>query len=249
MKRFLKVFTVSLAAALLCSSVFASPKADSTAPGQQVPSAKAETKADPALSGKVVETMNAGGYTYILIEKNGKQTWVAIPMAQVTVGQEITLQPGAEMQDFSSPSLKRTFKSIIFSGGLMPKPGSVAASPGGAAKEASPSNEKISVEKAAGPDAYTVSEIHTKKAALNEKTAVVKAKVVKVSEGIMGKNFIHLKDGTGDAALGTNKLVVTSQDLPSVGDIVTMKGTIYSDKDFGSGYKYTVIMEKATVVK
>jgi hypothetical protein len=251
MKRFLKVFTVSLAAALLCSSVFASPKADSTAPGQQVPSAKAETKADPALSGKVVETMNAGGYTYILIEKNGKQTWVAIPMTQVTVGKEITLQPGAEMQDFSSPSLKRTFKSIIFSGGLMPEPGSASAPHGGkaAAASPSPSNEKISVEKAAGPDAYTVSEIHTKKAALNEKTAVVKAKVVKVSEGIMGKNFIHLKDGTGDAALGTNKLVVTSQDLPSVGDIVTMKGTIYSDKDFGSGYKYTVIMEKATVVK
>ena len=256
MKRFLTVFTVSLAAALLCTVVFASPKADSAAaPGNQVPSAKAEaeTKADQTLSGKVVETMNAGGYSYVLIEKNGKKTWVAIPMTQVKVGQEITLQPGNEMQNFSSPSLKRTFDSIIFSGGLMPEPGSAGASKAGAShgvKAAVPvSNEKISVEKATGPDAYTVSEIHNKKAVLNEKTAVVKAKVVKVSEGIMGKNWVHLQDGSGDAASGTNKLVVTTQDLPAVGDVVTMKGTIYKDKDFGSGYKYAVIMEKATVVK
>ena len=108
-------------------------------------------------------------------------------------------------------------------------------------------NEKIKVGKASGPDAYTVSEIHEKAAMLNEKTAVVKGKVVKVSQGIMGKNWIHLKDGTGDDANQTNKLIATSQDLPAVGDIVTMKGTIYKDKDFGAGYKYAVIMEKASI--
>ena len=63
----------------------------------------------------------------------------------------------------------------------------------------------------------------------------------------MGKNWIHLQDGTGDAAKGTNNLVVTSQDLPQVGDIVTVKGTVYKDKDFGAGYKYNVIMEEASI--
>jgi hypothetical protein len=251
MKRFLTVFTTALVAAFLCTGAFASPKADTAAPAQQqVPSAKAEPKTDPALSGKIAETMNAGGYTYILLEKSGKKTWVAIPMTEVKVGQEIALQPGAEMQNFSSPSLRRTFASIIFSGGLMPKPGDAsAASHEAKAPAAPPKIEKISVEKAAGPDAYTVSEVHAKKAALNEKTAVVKAKVVKVSEGIMGRNWIHLQDGTGEAVLGTNKLIATTHDLPAVGDIVTVKGTIYKDKDFGSGYKYGVIMEKATVTK
>ncbi len=251
MKRFLTGFTTALVAALLCTGALASPKADTVAPAQQqVPSAKAEAKADSMLSGKIVETMNAGGYTYLLLEKNGKKTWVAIPAAEVKVGQEVTLQPGTEMQNFSSPSLKRTFDSIIFSGGLMPQPGAASDSHGGKAPAAAPvSNEKISVEKAKGPDAYTVSEIHSKKEALNEKTAVVKAKVVKVSKGIMGKNWVHLQDGTGDAASGTNKLVATTEDLPAVGDIVTVKGTIYKDKDFGSGYRYAVIMEKATVTK
>jgi predicted GTPase len=107
--------------------------------------------------------------------------------------------------------------------------------------------ELVKVEKAAGPDAYTVSEIHEKVAALNEKTAVVKGQVIKVSSGILGKNWIHLQDGTGDASLGTNKLVTTSDDLPAVGDVVTMKGTVHLDKDFGAGYKYHVIMEKASI--
>jgi hypothetical protein len=251
MKRFLTVFTAALAAAFLCTGAFASPKAGTAAPAQQqVPSAKAEAKADSALSGKIAETMNAGGYTYILLAKNGKKAWVAIPMTEVKVGQEVALQPGVEMQNFSSPSLRRTFASIIFSGGLMPKPGYASAAAHEAkAPAAPPKNEKISVEKATGPDAYTVSEIYAKKAALHQKTAVVKAKVIKVSAGIMGKNWVHLQDGTGDTLSGTNKLVATTNDLPAVGDIVTVKGTIYKDKDFGSGYKYDVIMEKATVTK
>ncbi len=221
-------------------------------PEMKVKKAEASHKAS-SLSGKVLETMNAGGYTYVLFEKKGRKTWVAVPQTEVTVGQEVTFQPGAEMRNFTSKTLKRTFESIIFSGGLVSQSGTaVGKSPsssqhGDKTAGDSKSAEKISVGKASGPDAYTVSEIHEKAAALNEKTAVVKGKVVKVSAGIMGKNWIHLKDGTGDAANQSNKLIATSQDLPAVGDIVTMKGTIYKDKDFGAGYKYAVIMEKASI--
>ena len=204
-------------------------------------------------SGKVVETMNAGGYTYVSLEKDGKKTWIAIPVTEIKVGQEVTYQPGAEMRNFTSKTLNRTFESIIFSPGLASQPGSVVVSkPSGSQHGdnkavAKKSTEKISVGKASGPDAYTVGEVHENIATLNEKTAVVKGKVVKVSQGIMGKNWIHLKDGTGDDASQTNKLIATSQDLPAVGDIVTMKGTIYKDKDFGAGYKYAVIMENASI--
>lgn len=244
MKRFLEFAVLGLIIATLAfpaGAAFASADKASPAP-------------EPSLSGKVVETMNAGGYTYVSIEKAGKKTWVAIPMAEVKVGQEMTFQPGAEMRSFTSKSLNRTFDSIIFSGGPVKTGSAGGAKPSdsqhsGKAADASKSTEKIKVEKAAGPDAYTVSEIHGKAATLNEKSATVKGKVVKVSESIMGKNWVHLQDGTGDAAEGTNKLVTTSKDLPAVGDIVTMKGTIYKDKDFGSGYKFTVIMEKAVIVK
>ena len=69
------------------------------------------------LSGKVVETMDAGGYSYINLEKDGKQTWVAVPNMKVTVGEEMELQPGAVMKNFTSKSLNKTFDSVVFSGG------------------------------------------------------------------------------------------------------------------------------------
>lgn len=251
----MKRFIVALA---VCSISFAgigagaSPKKETSAPAAKTPTPAAAVLEDSSLSGKVVETMNAGGYTYVSLEKNGKKTWAAIPATEVKVGQELKLQPGVEMKMFTSKTLNRTFESIIFSGGPLSKPShsgeNKPAAPhgAGAAAPAKP-HENIKVEKAAGPDAYTVAEVHEKIASLNEKTAVVKAQVIKVSSGILGKNWIHLQDGSGDASLGTNKLVTTSGDLPTVGDIVTMKGTMYLDKDFGAGYKYHVIMEKASI--
>jgi hypothetical protein len=65
----------------------------------------------------------------------------------------------------------------------------------------------------------------------------------------MGKNWIHLQDGSGNPSQGTHDLMVTSQDVSSVGDIVTVKGTLSKDKDFGEGYKYAVIVENARINK
>lgn len=124
--------------------------------------------------------------------------------------------------------------------------GDAAGSGSGGAKAPVPS-EQIKVEKAKGAGAVTVSETHEKAGKLDKKPVVVRGKVVKVSKGIMGKNWVHLRDGSGDPGKGTNNLVVTTQDVPKVGDVVTAKGILYKDKDFGSGYQYPVIVEEATV--
>lgn len=69
------------------------------------------------LSGKVVETMDSGGYTYALLDKDGKQTWVAVPKTKVEKGANMSFQPGVEMENFTSKTLNRTFDKIIFSAG------------------------------------------------------------------------------------------------------------------------------------
>ncbi|MDD2852868.1 MAG: hypothetical protein PHY09_13335 [Desulfuromonadaceae bacterium] len=74
----------------------------------------------PVISGKVLETMDSGGYTYINLESAGKKVWAAVPNTEVTVGQEIKLQSGQEMTNFKSKSLDRIFDSVIFSGGVIP---------------------------------------------------------------------------------------------------------------------------------
>jgi hypothetical protein len=96
-----------------------SAKQEAPAPASQSQPAGNAVQAGNALSGKVVETMNSGGYTYVSIENGGKSTWVAMPNTQVKVGQQIACQPGMVMQNFTSKTLKRTFDSIIFSGGIM----------------------------------------------------------------------------------------------------------------------------------
>jgi hypothetical protein len=83
----------------------------------------ATTNSAPVLEGKVVETMNTGGYTYILLEKDGKRGWAAVPTAEVKVGQEIALIPGIDMGKFTSATMKRTFDNIHFSGGIKSKTG------------------------------------------------------------------------------------------------------------------------------
>lgn len=83
-----------------------------------VPAAQAMPSAGSSLTGKVVETMDSGGYTYVRVENKGQKTWVAMPQTKVKVGQTVTLQPGMEMENFESKSLKRKFDRIIFSGGI-----------------------------------------------------------------------------------------------------------------------------------
>lgn len=112
--------------------------------------------------------------------------------------------------------------------------------------KAAAASEPIKVEKAKGADAHTVSEAYENAAKLDKKTVVVRGKVVKVSKGIMGKNWVHVQDGSGDPGKGTNDLVFTTKDDPKVGSVVTAKGTLYKDKDFGAGYKYKAIVEETT---
>jgi len=106
---------VSLIGAVSCKSA----KQEAPAPVSQSQPAGNAMPAGDALSGKVVETMNSGGYTYVSLENGGKRTWVALPDSKVKVGQQITCQPGMPMQNFTSKTLKRTFDMIIFSGGIM----------------------------------------------------------------------------------------------------------------------------------
>ncbi|HUI44407.1 MAG TPA: DNA-binding protein [Nitrospirota bacterium] len=251
MKRWSNASAVcSILAIMLLFSVSACSAKEKSAPAPKT-EGSSDDNDSAVLSGKVVETMNAGGYTYVCLEKKGVKTWLAIPQTEVTVGKVMAFQPGMEMTNFTSKSLNRTFKSIYFSGGLLnaSKGNGEMSAPGMYGGSAGSSGEKISVKKAEGKEAYTVAEIYSKKTSLNEKQVVVRGKVVKVSSGIMGKNWIHLQDGTGNAESGTNDIIATSQDSPGVGEIVTVKGTVYKDKDFGAGYKYSVIMEQASVEK
>ena len=93
----------------------------------------------------------------------------------------------------------------------------------------------------------TVAEVFAQKDTLGGKSVIVLGKVVKLNTGIMDKDWLHVRDGSG--ADGTNDLTVTttSKPLPKLGDIVTVTGPVTLNKDFGMGYQYPVILEGAEV--
>ncbi|SIP95553.1 hypothetical protein SAMN05421829_101456 [Aromatoleum tolulyticum] len=93
----------------------------------------------------------------------------------------------------------------------------------------------------------TVAAVHQEKAELSGKAIQVSGKVVKVNNGIMGRNFVHVRDGSGDQA--TNNLIVTSKDTAVVGDEVVVTGNVKLDRDFGSGYMYPLLVEDASIAK
>ena len=241
-------------------------------------------KAQPSvgtLSGKVLETMDSGGYTYVLLATESGEKWVAAPKTVVTVGQTAAFAAGMVMRNFKSDTLNRTFDEVVFSpgsagvgsaksaadgacpsgheecaekdsakGGAGMGAGSMG-SMGGGGMGAMKSSGRVTVppvdlaiEKATGENAFTVAEIYEQGKALNQKKVAVRGKVVKVSNNIMGKNWIHLQDGSGKPEAGTHDLVLTSLQNPTVGEILVGEGTLAFDKDFGSGYRYEVIVEE-----
>lgn len=95
----------------------------------------------------------------------------------------------------------------------------------------------------------SIADIYKEKAELAGKQVKLQGKVVKVNNNIMNRNFLHLQDGSGDPTVGTNDLTLTSDETAAMGDTVSVTGTLMVDLDFGSGYKYPLLLEKASITK
>jgi hypothetical protein len=196
------------------------------------------------VTGVVLETREVDSYTYVRMKTKQGETWAAVGKAPLKKGATIVIEDTMVMKDFESKALKKTFPSIIF-GNLAGSAKNTAEPHGGVAKM--PDTGPIKVTKATGANARTVAEVVTKGAELKDKQVQVRGKVVKYSAQIMGKNWIHLRDGSGSATDNTNDILVTSSAQAQVGDVVTVTGTVRLDKDFGAGYVYKVLIEEATI--
>ncbi len=222
--------------------------------------AGASAPAAGGLAGKVVETMNAASYTYVQIDTGAKKVWAAAPQFAVKVGDRVVVADAMPMNNYQSKTLNRTFDVVYFSGNISVNgatPG--AAAPAAGAAELSKGHPPMTgagamAAASAGPDlknikradgGQTVEEIVKGKAKFGGKPIAVRGRVVKFNRAILGKNWLHIRDGSGGE--GTNDLTVTTQATVKVGDLVVVTGTLSVDKDFGSGYKYGLIVEDAKV--
>lgn len=212
-------------------------------------------------SGKVIETMNAAGYTYVQVDTGKEKFWAAAPEVKVKVGDDVAVPEGMPMPNYESKTLNRKFDMVYFVPALLvngapqagppgtkpeghPQVGGDMAGGSGAPKVVAPADVNLKGIKKAD---QTVADIYAQKAALAGKPVKVRGKVVKFTPEIMGKNWIHLQDGSGQQ--GSNDLTVTTSSAVKSGDTVVVAGKLSVGKDFGYGYMYDVIVEDAQVTK
>ena len=215
-------------------------------------------------SGKVTETMNAGGYTYVLVDTGTNKTWAAATQFPVKLGDAVTVADSEAMTDFHSKSLNRDFPVIYFATSITVNGANPAAAKlppdhpalGGGADGHLPAGHPSAADKKAptkldftglkpAKDGKTIAEIYAASKTLEGKSVKVRGKVVKYNANIMGKNWVHIRDGTGND--GSNDLLVTTAGQTKPGDAVLVEGKLATNKDFGANYKYSVLLEEAKV--
>jgi hypothetical protein len=205
------------------------------------------------ISGKVIETTNAANYTYVLIDTGDNKLWAAAPQFAVKLGDSIAIAGAMPMPNYHSKTLNRDFEVVYFTASvkLNGKPLAGGDNSVGLPKNhppiggagARPALDFSGIKKAEG--GKNIAEIYAGKAKLTGKPVEVRGKVVKYNGGVMGKNWLHIQDGTGSAP--GNDLTVTTASPAKVGDTVLVSGTVATDRDFGGGYRYNLIIEDAKI--
>jgi len=256
-----RIFALALLAALLAAPVACrnGSRENSGKPEETIVAEEGEVPGGTH-RGRVVETMSTAGYTYVLFDTGKEQVWAAAPEFAVTVGDEVIVPPGAPMADHYSRTLDRKFDLVYFvssvtvvgeegaSGGNATDlpPGHPRIDVGNAVSHTVPARSDINLAGIARAEGgKTVAEIYAAKSELSGKEVVVRGRVVKFTPAIMGTNWVHLQDGTGEE--GANDLTITTSATVKVGDTVVARGALGVDRDFGYGYHYAVIIENGEI--
>ena len=196
---------------------------------------------------KVDSVIQTSNYSYLKVSESGQENWIAVTRQDAAPGEVYYYENGLKMTNFKSKELNRTFDVIYFVSQLSNDPRITGDQNSAMTQPAHVQTQKrddIKIDKANGE--LTIDGLYKNRAQYSGQKVKIKGVVVKVNNGIMGRNWIHIQDGTGDS--DHFDLTVTSQDAAKVGDKVTFEGTISLAKDFGAGYFYDVIMENATLL-
>lgn len=206
---------------------------------EPAPAAEPENQAEHKVV--ALESMNTSRYTYLRVSENGEEFWVATALQDVKLGGTYYFQRALLKQNFPSQEFNRVFETLYLVSDLREQP--MGTSTGMDAMPEVPVSLEVTEPIKPTPGAIKISEIFANPAKFNGKKVKVTGKCVKINPMIMGRNWVHLQDGSGK---NLDLTITTMENIP-LGAILTLEGTIATNKDFGAGYKYDVIMEGAAL--
>ena len=198
------------------------------------------------------EVLHVKEYSYIRVQENGQELWVAAPTTPIEIGKTYYYGKAMEMNNFESKDLNKTFETVYFVERISDNPElatmPLTENPHPINPEATkPVIEKKEVKVETSSNGISIATLFEKKDTYNNQIVTLKGEVTKYNPGIMNMNWLHLQDGTDYN--GEFDITVTTKEEVNKGDIVTIKGKVTLNKDFGAGYQYDVIIENATVIK
>jgi hypothetical protein len=190
----------------------------------------------------VKEILNTEKYSYLNVTEDGETYWIAIPRKEVQLGNTYYYKGGLLKKNFESKEYNRVFETIYLVSDVISHPSNSGIPEWTEAitKEES-SNASVHVVPVEG--SIKLSELFSNLEKFEGKLIQVTGQCVKVNPKIMGRNWIHIQDGSGDGL----DLTITTTEHVNLDATVTFEGSIGLNRDFGAGYKYDVIMEKATL--
>ena len=214
----------------------------------------------------VQQVIQTSQYTYLRVKENEKENWLALPGMDAKAGEVYYYTGGLVMANFKSKELDRTFDQVVFLqkvstspteatdtaiANTMPAIGDTSNAYNQAKndsyKKSVTAQEKKDVKVQTVKGGISIAELYAQNKKFAGKSVKICGQVTKYTPSVMGKNWIHIQDGTEHD--GKYDLTITSATEVSVGDVVTFEGAISLDKDLGYGYFFEVIMENATLHK
>jgi hypothetical protein len=215
----------------------------------------------------VKEVQQTSQYSYFRLSEIGNPKvkesdtiWVASTYSEPVKGDTLYYKGGLPMYNFKSKELNRLFKKILFLDSLSKQSdfgkkdamigrGHDYMSSENKGNNGVPKIEKIDVkiDKMAG--GVTIADLYGAKESYSGKTVKVKGQVTKFSPEIMGKNWLHIQDGTIKDGKFDIAITTDLNTKVKMGDVVCFEGKISVNKQIGQGYFYEVIMEDAVLVK
>ena len=233
-KTFKKMKTARLKAALVPLLVFIFSQ---TAIGQS-----------KELKGIIKEKLDVDNYTYLKLKSSAEEFWVAVPTYKDgNIGKEVEVFEAMPMFGFESKQLKRKFDKIYF--GVLQKSGQT---PPQMSPQMPPQKlaqlpaQNIKVSPFEGKNSATLASIFNEKEKAQNKEVAIRGQVIKFNGGIMGKNWVHIADGTRPSDKEGGEITVVTNDKTAVGDIVVAKGKITLNKKV-EHYAFPVAIEDGTI--
>jgi len=175
---------------------------------------------DPHI-GEVIEKQDAGEYSYLKINEKGRIYWIAVPLMDVGIGENIVYSKFMEMKNFNSKALNKTFESVLFVDDVK-KVADENSLKSAHSNLGTKNNLDISIEPL--PDGETIAKVYENKQSLQGSSVTIRGQVVKYNGSIMDRNWIHIQDGTNYA--GNFDLLITSNESAEVGDVIIVEGKL-----------------------